>query len=95
MASAVAQSFAFLAAARCSTSEVSAAFAMVEAGLGVALMNGILQRPASPRVASVPLDPPESVKIGLAWPKEEFLSPAARTFAAFARGEFLKNRRLP
>ncbi|OON89391.1 MULTISPECIES: LysR family transcriptional regulator [unclassified Pyramidobacter] len=83
------------AAARCSTSEVSAAFAMIEAGLGVALMNGILQRPPSPRVVSVPLDPPETVKIGLAWPKEEFLSPAARTFAAFARGEFLKNRRLP
>ena len=83
------------ATARCSTSEVSAAFAMIEAGLGVALMNGILQRPPSPRVVSVPLDPPETVKIGLAWPKEEFLSPAARTFAAFARGEFLKNRRLP
>ncbi|MBR1896963.1 MAG: LysR family transcriptional regulator [Pyramidobacter sp.] len=68
----------------CSTSDTDAAFAMVEAGLGAALMNGLHRCPTGLNVVGLPLDPPQTVEIGAATPPGELLSPAAAAFASFA-----------
>ena len=67
---------------RYTTCDVWAAWSMVEAGLGVTLTNALYDLPGG--VAAVPLDPPQTVSIGIALPPEDVLSPAARRFAAFA-----------
>lgn len=69
---------------RYATSDVYAACAMVEAGLGVALMNGLLPPAEGSAVSMVPLDPPQFVEIGLATSAPAVSSPAAKRFAAFA-----------
>lgn len=48
--------------------DTSAAFALVEAGLGIALMNDIYARTAEAEVAVVPLAPARIVEIGIAAP---------------------------
>lgn len=74
-------------ATRYATDQDKAAFAMVKAGLGVALVNAI-QIPKEEGVTSQPLDPPHWVEIGIALPVAETISPAARRFAAFAMKDF-------
>ena len=78
-------------AAVCSTSDIDAAFAMVEAGLGVALMNGLHRCPTGLNVVGLPLDPPQTVEIGAATPPGELLSPAAAAFASFASARLRGN----
>ena len=63
--------------------DTSAAFALVEAGLGIALMNDIYARSARVRVAVVPLAPTRIVEIGIAVPPGR-PSPALAAFEAFA-----------
>ena len=63
--------------------DTSAAFALVEAGLGIALMNDIYARSARERVAVVPLAPTRIVEIGIAVPPGR-PSPALAAFEAFA-----------
>ena len=81
-------------AAACSTSDTDAAFAMVEAGLGVALMNGLHRCPTGLNVVALPLDPPQTVEIGAATPPEELLSPAAAAIASFASARLRGNAEL-
>lgn len=61
------------------------AMAMVEAGLGVALVNDLIAGTLTGNVVFRPLDPPQYVEIGIATPPEETMSPAARRFLAFVR----------
>lgn len=68
---------------RFTTLDSYAAHAMVEAGLGVTLANGLLARELRGSISALPLDPPQSVSIGLAFPRES--APAARRFIAFVR----------
>lgn len=63
--------------------DTSAAFALVEAGLGIALMNDIYARAADAHVAVVPLAPARIVEIGIATPPGR-PSPALAAFEAFA-----------
>lgn len=64
--------------------DTSAAFALVEAGLGIALMNDIYDaRTAEAEVAVVPLAPARIVEIGIAAPPGR-PSPALAAFEAFA-----------
>lgn len=63
--------------------DTSAAFALVEAGLGIALMNDIYARTAEAEVAVVPLAPARIVEIGIAAPPGR-PSPALAAFEAFA-----------
>ena len=61
------------------------AMAMVEAGLGVALVNALIAETLTGEVVFRPLDPPQYVEIGIATPPAESMSPAARRFLAFVR----------
>ena len=69
---------------RHTTSDVSAAYAMVVAGLGVAMVNNLFLEGRSGRVAALSLDPPQWVELGIMIPPTEKMSPAAACFAAFA-----------
>ncbi|MBQ6504356.1 MAG: LysR family transcriptional regulator [Flexilinea sp.] len=73
-----------------STSDIYAAYAMVEAGLGVVLINTLLSRPRSGDVLSLPLDRSSDFEIGIASKTEEESSPAAKEFLNFILPE-LKN----
>ena len=78
------QQYGIVPNTRHTTGDVSAAYAMVEAGLGVAMVNSLCLDGRSGAVVSVPLDPPHWVEIGVAIPDERLISPAAECFAEFA-----------
>ena len=61
------------------------AMAMVEAGLGVALVNALIAETLNGNVVFRPLDPPQYVEVGIATPPPEIMSPAARRFLNFVR----------
>lgn len=64
------------------------AFAMVEAGLGVTLVNSLQISEEKETLVTISLDPPCWVEIGIALPVAEAISPAAKKFAAFAMKDF-------
>lgn len=64
------------------TENDAAAFAMVEAGLGVTLVNALQISKKTEDLATLSLEPPHWVEIGIALPVTG--SPAADKFAAFA-----------
>ena len=59
-----------------------AALSLVEAGLGVTLVNALLLENWHGRTAALPLEPPQELEIGIACPRTEALSPAAHEFLA-------------
>ena len=61
-----------------------AAYEMVEAGLGVVLQNGLFDGLWSGDVVSRPLTPAVKIPIGVAVPRRDVISPAARCFRDFA-----------
>ena len=61
------------------------AMAMVEAGLGIALVNDLIAGMLMGNVVFRPLDPPQYVEVGIATPPAELMSPAARQFLTFVR----------
>ena len=69
-----------------------AALSMVEAGLGVTLVNGILLSRWQGNVAVKKLDPPRRIEIGIACPAPEECSPAARQFLAHVHGALAGTR---
>lgn len=70
---------------RYSTFDVYAAFSMVEAGLGVTLMNSLLAGNWIGDVVTLPLESHQSVDVGMAVPGEDLISPAAKCFVEFAK----------
>lgn len=64
-----------------STMDSSAAEAMVNAGLGICINNAINSHSISEGIKLLPLDPPQSVELGIAYLED--LSPAAKTFIKF------------
>lgn len=66
------------------TQDTYAAYAMVAAGLGVTLMNGIFRNVWSGEVCSLKLRPEVRIPLGIAVPVREEISPAARRFRDFA-----------
>lgn len=64
-----------------STMGSSAAEAMVGAGLGICINNKINSHHISTNIKLLPLDPPQSVELGIAYLED--LSPAAKTFIKF------------
>ena len=65
------------------TSDIYAAYAMVEAGLGVVLINTLLSHRWQGEVVSLPLDRSSDFEIGIAAKSPEECSPAAREFLNF------------
>lgn len=70
---------------RFTTSDSLATYYMVEAGLGMSLNNSINGKDLNGTVAIVPLDPPQTVEIGIAIPLHPSMSPAANKFIDFAK----------
>lgn len=66
-----------------SSTDSLATYSMVEAGLGLSMNNAINGRSWSGKVRILPLDPPQSVEIGIATLPEAV--PAAKSFFAFLR----------
>lgn len=69
-----------------STDDTYASHRMVEAGLGISLSNYIeaREREHNRNVKLMKLEPLQLVEIGIATPKDTFISPAARKFREFA-----------
>ena len=67
------------------TSDVYAAYSMVEAGLGVSLTNKLLAENIQGMADAVSLKPSQSIDIGIAIPEAEIISPATKTFVKFAK----------
>lgn len=65
------------------TSDISAAYAMVEAGLGVVLINTLLSHRWDGEVVTLPLDRSSDFEIGIAANTAEETSPAAKEFLNF------------
>ncbi|MDO5115169.1 MAG: LysR substrate-binding domain-containing protein [Synergistaceae bacterium] len=68
-----------------STIENFAAISMIECGLGMSIMNELITKGYVNKAAILPLDPPRSIKFGIAIPSLQKASPAALEFARYAR----------
>ncbi len=68
-----------------STLENFAALALIEQGLGMSIMNDLITHNYTCDVVKLPLDPPESIKLGIAVPSLENASPAVKRFIDFAK----------
>ena len=66
-----------------STLENYATISMVEKGLGVSVMHELITRNWQSNVAMLPLEPPQSIKLGMVVPSMENASPAVRKFAEY------------
>ena len=73
-----------------STGEDNAALAMIEKELGVGLMNELTTVGRKNTAVILPLDPPESVEMGIAVPSLKKASPAARRFIEYMVRELKK-----
>lgn len=73
---------------RYTTSDPYAAYEMVEAGLGVTLLNGLFDGLWSGQVVSLPLIPSVKIPIGIAVSQPQSISPAAKRFRDFAVENF-------
>lgn len=77
---------------RHSTTDTFAAYSMVSAGLGIALVNEVFAHMWQGDVEVLPLDPPQYVDIGIAVPTEERTSPAVKRFIQFAEEKIWKEK---
>lgn len=69
------------------TLENYSAMSMVEAGLGISVMNELITLGRLNHVVMLPFDPPQSITLGIAAPDSKNLSPAARKFIQYIREE--------
>ena len=75
---------------RFTTVENHTAINMVEEGLGVSIMNKFITQSWDADVSIVPLDPPESIVMGISLPSLENAPPAVRKFIMFATDRLTK-----
>ena len=73
---------------RYATADTFAAYSMVEAGLGITLVNNLFADMWQGGAAVLPLSPAQSVDIGIAAAPKETASPAAGRFVDFALAYF-------
>ena len=66
------------------TLENSAAISMVEEGLGISIMNRLITRKRVTSAVLLPLDPPASITLGIAFLPGNAASPTVRKFAQYA-----------
>ena len=66
-----------------STLENYAAISMIESGLGMSIMNELITKNFQANVVMLPLDPPQSITLGMAVPTLESASPAVIKFAEY------------
>lgn len=80
---------------RFSTVENYSALAMVESGLGISIMNELITKGLTRRIALVPLDPPQTISLGIAAPSMQAVSPAARKLIEYIKNTLCKKTVLP
>lgn len=68
-----------------STIENFAVISMIECGLGMSIMNELITKCRLNKAAIMPVDPPRSIKFGIALPSAEKASPAALEFISYAK----------
>ena len=66
-----------------STLENYAAISMIESGLGMSIMNELITKDFQADVVMLPLDPPQSITLGMAIPSPDTVPPAVRRFAEY------------
>ena len=66
-----------------STLENYAAISMIESGLGMSIMNELITKNFQADVVMLPLDPPQSITLGMAIPSPDTVPPAVRRFAEY------------
>lgn len=69
---------------RFTTYDTTVCVSMVDAGLGVALVNNLLAQSLDGDFATLPLSPAKYVEIGIAVPKKEAITPAGANFLSLA-----------
>lgn len=67
-----------------STMEDFVTTAMIEQGMGMTIMNDLVTQRWQFNVAKLPLDPPQSLTLGIALPSLEQAAPAVRRFVKYA-----------
>jgi DNA-binding transcriptional LysR family regulator len=67
-----------------STLENYAALSMIECGLGMSVMNELVTKGRQNNVIMLPLDPPQSITLGIAVPSVKAAPPAVRKFITYA-----------
>lgn len=67
-----------------STVENFSTMSMIEQGLGMSIMNELITESWQCNVAMLPLDPPQSITLGIAVPSLENASPAVKAFIQYA-----------
>jgi len=67
-----------------STLENYAAISMIENGLGMSIMNELITRKWQGDAVMLPLDPPQTIELGIAVPSVKSASPAVRKFIEYA-----------
>lgn len=72
---------------RFATRDGFSTYKMVAAGLGVSFNQRLISRDWTKEVAELPLDPPQFITLGIAYPSETELSPAAKIFTEYAARE--------
>lgn len=78
-------SYGILPNTKFSSTDSYATFCMVEAGLGIALENGLIAEGWQGNVVVKPLDPPSTVSLGIAHLSEKVMSPAVALFIKFMK----------
>ena len=73
---------------RFSCRDTYAVYHMVEAGLGITIDNAVFAAQFKKYVCALKLSPARTVSIGIASPREAFLSPAAKRFLAMSKRFF-------
>lgn len=69
------------------TIETAATLGLIEAGMGMTVMNSLAARKFDFRVAKVPIDPPEAILFGIAVPNLDACAPAVRHFVEHVAAE--------
>ncbi len=67
------------------TLENYSAFGLVEQGLGIVITNELITKGRVNRMKVLPLDPPQSISLGVAFPSDTQLTPAASKFIEYAK----------
>ncbi len=74
------------------TYDTPATLAMVRMGLGISFVNELSARFWNEHLVKLPLDPPQSISFGVAYPSKEHMTGAARKFLDYTLSYFGKKK---
>ena len=66
------------------TIETAATLGLIEAGMGITITNSLSTEKYDFKVSKIPIEPSESILVGIAIPDKSICAPAARHFIEFA-----------